>query len=152
MKKFISLFGLITILACQSKPAENTQTPSTTPEPTAPMVGNDSDEHGCKGSAGYQWSVVKNDCVQVFETGLRLDPQDKALNQTLSAFAIFANSEAEEQGDVEVFVPSTNGSTILKPVKGEEAGAWANDTLKLSQWKGQYLLEKKGKLQYQGHR
>lgn len=31
------------------------------------IVGNDQDEHGCIGSAGYQWCEVKKKCVRMFE-------------------------------------------------------------------------------------
>jgi len=31
------------------------------------MVGNDADEHGCIGSAGYTWCEAKNKCVRLWE-------------------------------------------------------------------------------------
>ncbi len=31
------------------------------------IVGNDRDEHGCIGSAGYSWCEVKNKCLRVWE-------------------------------------------------------------------------------------
>jgi ABC-type amino acid transport substrate-binding protein len=31
------------------------------------LVGNDSDSHGCKGSAGYTWCEAKQKCLRVFE-------------------------------------------------------------------------------------
>ena len=31
------------------------------------LVGNDKDEHGCIGSAGYQWDEEKQDCVRPWE-------------------------------------------------------------------------------------
>jgi|GEM_PF-4563688 len=31
------------------------------------LVGNDSDEHGCKGSAGYSWCEAKQKCLRVWE-------------------------------------------------------------------------------------
>jgi hypothetical protein len=33
----------------------------------SPIVGNDRDKHGCIGSAGYTWSVLKKECVRTFE-------------------------------------------------------------------------------------
>lgn len=33
----------------------------------AGITGNDSDEHGCKGSAGYSWCAEKNECLRVWE-------------------------------------------------------------------------------------
>lgn len=32
-----------------------------------PLVGNDSDEHGCKGSAGYTWCEIKQKCLRTWE-------------------------------------------------------------------------------------
>jgi hypothetical protein len=31
------------------------------------LVGNDSDEHGCRGSAGYSWCEAKQKCIRVWE-------------------------------------------------------------------------------------
>jgi hypothetical protein len=33
----------------------------------SPIVGNDQDEHGCKGSAGYSWCEQKNKCIRIWE-------------------------------------------------------------------------------------
>ena len=41
------------------------------------IVGNDSDEHGCKASAGYIWSALKKECIRVFELKLQLTNDDK---------------------------------------------------------------------------
>lgn len=32
------------------------------------MVGNDRDEHGCIGSAGYEWNEEKGECIRPWET------------------------------------------------------------------------------------
>jgi len=40
---------------------------STNKKVEAPIVGGDKDEHGCLGSAGYSWCVVKNKCLRVWE-------------------------------------------------------------------------------------
>ena len=42
------------------------------------MVGNDKDEHGCIGSAGYVWSEVRNDCIRLFENGVAVKSIDNA--------------------------------------------------------------------------
>ena len=34
--------------------------------PKEPLVGADRDEHGCIGSAGYQWSALAGQCVRLF--------------------------------------------------------------------------------------
>ncbi|MFA6489548.1 MAG: hypothetical protein WCT52_02600 [Candidatus Micrarchaeia archaeon] len=49
-------------------PEQNTTQPvqnQTPPEPV--LVGNDSDEHGCKGSAGYVWCNVTEKCIRPWE-------------------------------------------------------------------------------------
>lgn len=38
------------------------------------MVGNDKDEHGCIGSAGYTWCEVKNKCLRTWEEKCEVDP------------------------------------------------------------------------------
>ncbi|MCR4260778.1 MAG: hypothetical protein NUV96_00320, partial [Candidatus Colwellbacteria bacterium] len=35
--------------------------------PSRDMVGNDRDEHGCIGSAGYSWCEIKNRCLRQWE-------------------------------------------------------------------------------------
>ena len=37
------------------------------------LVGNDRDDHGCKGSAGYTWSYALHDCVRLWEVGKRFN-------------------------------------------------------------------------------
>lgn len=49
-------------------------------------VGGDRDKHGCIGSAGYQWSEVQQDCIRVFEKGIRM----KAVDGSQSAFIVFS--------------------------------------------------------------
>lgn len=101
MKKLTHLLAVgIVATSCQTKQSEEkTTTTDTTTVAQAAMAGNDLDKHGCKGSAGYTWSVAKNECVQIFEAGVRLDAADSTLNQTLSAFAVFVNDEKENEFD-----------------------------------------------------
>lgn len=40
------------------------------------IVGNDSDEHGCKASAGYSWCEGKNECIRLWETNCTNEKQD----------------------------------------------------------------------------
>jgi hypothetical protein len=154
MKKTLTILLSMALFSnCQNKPTEKTTTTDTTTVVQAPMVGNDLDKHGCKGSAGYTWSVAKNECIQVFNTGVRLNPQDTTLNQTLSAFAVFVNDDQENEFNAEIFLPSLKDSTlILKPIKDSGAGTWSNGTYTLTQWKGMYTLEEGKKTLYQGHR
>ena len=85
--------------------ADNTDgQPSTTEE--MPMVGGDRDEHGCIGSAGYTWSALRGECIQVFEVGTRLNPEDiKEEEAVISAFIV---------SKVELFITNEEQSLILK--------------------------------------
>ncbi len=109
------------------------------------ILGNDRDAKGCVTSAGYKWSVLRNECVRVFEEGYRLNPIDelKVDGVSNSAFIIF-----EENGNrAELFLPGSTKSSILQregsnsPYKNPE---W---TLQLD--KG-YTLSKNGVSQYAG--
>ena len=152
MKKTICWALIMGLGACQTQQGKNTQN-DTTKVAEVPIVGGDLDKHGCKGSAGYTWSSVKNNCVRLFEQGVRLNPQDTTLNQTVSAFVIFADDAKENAGEVELFLPTlADSSIILSPLKDNGAGTWGNGNYLLTQWKGVYTLEEKKKVLYQGGR
>lgn len=91
--------------------ADNTDgQPSTTEE--MPMVGGDRDEHGCIGSAGYTWSALRGECIQVFEVGTRLNPEDIKEEETvISAFIV---SKEGDNSQVELFITNEEQSLILK--------------------------------------
>lgn len=129
------------------KAVTKAQTPTAIGEP---MVGNDSDEHGCIGSAGYSWSVVKNECIQIFNSGIRLDAKAADVNKTMSAFIVFKSENDDAQA--ELYLPSAKKSILLTKDKKNGAGKWVNKNYVLSQWKGMYTLENsKKKVLYQGH-
>ena len=72
MKKTFALSVVaLTFAACNNSTPQQTdntaEQPATTEE--TPMVGGDRDEHGCIGSAGYTWSALRGECIQVFEVG-----------------------------------------------------------------------------------
>lgn len=110
------------------------KTAETTAEtPTAPIVGNDQDKHGCKASAGETWSALQQECVRLFEAGIRLHPVDKSLDANLSAFAIIGKNEEQ----AEVFMPNIKESKVLTKAKD---GSWRMNDLRLSEEGGQYVL------------
>ncbi len=45
------------------------------------LVGNDRDEHGCIGSAGYTWCEVKNKCLRVWEEKCEIASSVKTISQ-----------------------------------------------------------------------
>jgi hypothetical protein len=110
-----------------------------------PIVGNDTDMHGCRASAGYTWSVLSNECIRIFEKGERLNrvvAENESAN-TLSAFVVF-----DEQGNkAELFLPKQKKTIILK--RKSEGQPWVKNGWQLIPWKG-YVLKKRGKIIYTG--
>jgi hypothetical protein len=144
---------IVCLSACASKQPPHEKPvllKADTPKVEKPqMTGNDRDEHNCIGSAGYQWSEVKKECIRLFEKGIRLEPKAAHLNQTTSAFAVFKSDTDEAQA--EIFIPNEKKSILLAQDKKVGAGLWKNNVYQLLQIKGMYLLEDaKGTVLYQG--
>ena len=76
-----AIFAVLSMSACQ---------PSTAVTDAGPMVGADTQAHGCKGSAGYVWSAVQQRCLRLFEDGYSFDPAVDHPDQTLKAFLVLA--------------------------------------------------------------
>ena len=87
MKKIFTLsVATLAFAACNNstpQQADNAaQEPTATEE--APMEGDDRDEHGCIGTAGYTWSALREECIQVFEViyyWRRTEPRPKTGNR-----------------------------------------------------------------------
>ncbi|WP_434663925.1 hypothetical protein [Aeromonas sp. NJAU223] len=101
--------------------------------PTQPPVGNDQDDHGCRASAGYQWSALTNQCVRLFEQAIRLQPL--ASGETGSAFVLFNG----DQSQAELTLP--DGEQVRLVRQGEEGNhSWQGGRYQLFPWKG-YVLK-----------
>ncbi|WP_316836792.1 hypothetical protein [Pedobacter nutrimenti] len=112
------------------------QTPAKPEKPAKPakpvMVGGDRDKHGCIGSAGYTYSVIKKDCVRLFEQKTQLKEVNAKGSATFNATVIFSADNKQ----AEIFVPRAKSSTILTRTRG---------TKRSSVWKkGKYALYQKG--------
>lgn len=152
MKNLIKTFSIIALscsLAACSQP-----TPKVVEEPavTPPIVGADKDEHGCIASAGYIWSALRNECIRLFESGIRLDPQEAIADKTVSAFIVFKN-ETEDK-TAEVYLPGEGGPRIYvkqaNNMEGDE-GTWKEGNMTLRFQKGMYILDDPtGKTLYKG--
>jgi hypothetical protein len=117
---------------------------------TAPIVGNDIDEHGCKGSAGFQYSILRNDCIRIFETGIRLNAVAKDVDTTFSAFIVFKtdNKNSGATDSLELFMPNQKASIILK-ASNDEIINWNNENYKIVKDALDYkLLNIKGEILY----
>ncbi|SIS39627.1 hypothetical protein SAMN05421768_106289 [Chryseobacterium joostei] len=98
-------------------------------------AGSDKDKHGCKGSAGYTFSVIKNDCVRLFDEKIQLKEVDTKKSYTSNAAIILSQDEKK----AELFLPSSDGSLILDKVASKKAVIYK---------KGQYTLTKGKKNSY----
>jgi hypothetical protein len=110
-----------------------------------PPPGSDRDAHGCITSAGFRWSVLNEECVRVFEVGVRLNPQAEGLDPATAAYIIFSN----DQSKAELFIPGEEESKVLEKTGEEGAHSWVLGEWKLFPWKG-YALQRGETLLYAG--
>ena len=125
MKKTFTLSVVALVFtACNNSTPQ--QTDNAAEEPTTPqqemMVGGDRDEHGCIGSAGYSWSALRGECIQVFEVGTRLNPVD--VEQEEAVISAFIVSKDGDNSQVELFITGEDQNPILKK---EADGTFKND-------------------------
>ncbi|CAA9199664.1 hypothetical protein [Flavobacterium collinsii] len=142
MKK-IFLFAVVMGLSfsCGKKVAEENKTPEKKEEVRPVVVGGDSDAHGCKGSAGYTWSVLKNECVRIFEIGTKLAHAEDGKTYSTVAYVIFDGNKAE------LFLDTQDEVILLE--RKSEGEPWVKGDYQLIAWKG-YVLKKNGKIIYTG--
>lgn len=111
------------------------------------IVGNDTDEQGCKGSAGYTYSSLQEKCIRVFDEGIRLDPKSPELNQSVSAFVVFKTLDENEQA--EIFLPAKSSSFIMLKTGGQNE--WIGNSMQLVQIDKTFsLYASDGELKYEG--
>lgn len=140
MKK-IFLFSIIILsFSCGKKVSEENKTPKQQ-EAKPVVVGGDADTHGCKGSAGYTWSVLKNECVRLFEVGTKLSHAEDGRTYSTVAYVIFDGDKAE------LFLDTQKDPILLE--RKSEGDSWTKGDYQLIPWKG-YVLKKDGKIIYTG--
>ena len=115
MKKTFTLSVVaLAFAACNNSTPQQTDKAAeelTTPQQEM-MVGGDRDEHGCIGSAGYSWSALRGECIQVFEVGTRLNPVD--VEQEEAVISAFIVSKEGDNSQVELFITGEDQNPILK--------------------------------------
>jgi hypothetical protein len=111
------------------------------------VPATDGDEHGCKTADGETWSIVRNSCIHLSEAGIKLDPQEAALDKTKPAYLVFTDDKVR----VEIFLPTQKRPVIIRKssVEGEPL-KWANGPLTVSESNGIYTLDDEGKILYRG--
>ena len=85
--------------------------------PQSLKLGGDRDEHGCIGSAGYVWCEVQQDCIRLFEKGIRTEAVDGG---TASAFIVFSPDSTR----LELFFSDEQPNEILER-RGLPSGGYA---------------------------
>nr|WP_121271471.1 hypothetical protein [Pedobacter schmidteae] len=105
------------------------------------VVGGDKDAHGCLSSAGYTWSVLKNDCIRVWETGIRLDQIEKNEGHTSMASVIIADDGKR----AELFIANEKASVLLDQQSGADVGSYSANGYTLKKSGAKWLLSKDGK-------
>lgn len=117
MKKLILLFvacillGALVIVFVPFYPSETAQ----------PAVGADRDTHGCIASAGYTYSVVRAECIRVWEAGTELLPTLPADGPVLAAYVV----QSENGQEAEVFMPGTKQGLLMSRDENSNVLAWA---------------------------
>ncbi|WDF64893.1 hypothetical protein [Flavobacterium sp. KACC 22763] len=139
MKKMFLFLIMASAISCGKKVSQESTTPKEPQREVA--VGGDSDSHGCKGSAGYTWSVLKKECIRVFENSTRLNHAEDGKTYSTVSYVIFDGNKAE------LFLDTQKESIILE--RKSEGDSWVNGDWQLIAWKG-YVLKKGGKILYTG--
>ena len=78
MKKILLILiitVLITLAAC-TVPINKTQKTINDTKEQDNLVGNDRDEHGCIGSAGYVWCEEKEQCIRPWEENCTINTEN----------------------------------------------------------------------------
>jgi hypothetical protein len=147
------LFSFLFLSACNN--AAKTEDPAkndnlqTVSNDTVPVTkpATQADEYGCNTVEGETWSIVRKSCIRLLETGIKMEPQDPALDKTIPAWIVFTDDKVL----VEIFLPTQKKHVIIRKSSGEgEPPKWANGPLTVSESNGIYTLHDEGKILYQG--
>lgn len=117
------------------------------PMDTTQLVGVAEDAHGCNAAAGYTWSEVRQNCVRLFEEGVKFAAA-AGQDSTLAVYVVFATDSLK----AEVFMPDQNVHPLLDRRSLPEGGyAWNqedDDTLNVRMVDGAWIIEQRGNILY----
>ena len=119
----------------------------TTARDTIPEIkpSNIVDEHGCKTAVGETWSIVRKSCILLSEIGIKLEPQEAALDKSKPAYLVFSDDKIR----VEIFLPTQKKTVIIRKSSAEgEPSKWANGPLTITESNSIYTLDDEGKILY----
>ncbi|QPH38010.1 hypothetical protein [Pedobacter endophyticus] len=141
MKKLLILCAMFAIACNAPKTDENKGLGEKDTTSNAVKTGADQDEHGCIGSAGYTWSVLKNDCIRAFDE-IKLMPVDNHGTYRSAAFLLFN----ADQSQAELFMPDKKESLILDRTSPDK-NIWKNDDFEVTD-NGGYVIKQGGNIIY----
>lgn len=92
------------------------------PDKLEPIIGGDSDEHGCKGSTGYSWCEAKQKCLRAWEEKCENYVEDyfKKTDDKIGKCLFESENKAKEKTDDKImfksrqFFPSINIDEAIK--------------------------------------
>jgi hypothetical protein len=112
---------------------------------TTHIVGNDADAHGCKGSAGYTWSVIKNECIRPWENTLQLLPiNHEDSSAIITASVIFSTDSSQ----AELFMANETENLVLDKIENGYATMTDLNTFDLTVKDNIWTITKSGKAIY----
>lgn len=112
------------------------------PQKEEQRIGVANDEHGCNAAAGYTWSEVSQECIRLFESGIRMLSKQNP-EASSAAFIVFAPDSSK----VELFLPGEEIRPILDKRSLPKGGsAWNiedDDTYNVRRVDGKWIIEKR---------
>lgn len=123
---YFLLTTFIILSSCKTAVIETTDGPQ--------IVGNDVDANGCKGSAGYVYSVIRAKCIRAFEEGIEFHNKDFSL----SAYVVLS----ENRQEAEVFLPmeTTINECLLQRFDSQKIYVNKNGTMSINKEDAQFTL------------
>jgi len=111
MKKVTLLaWTFLALTACSDRKSNSRNNPEGQDPEQRPQIGGDRDRNGCLTAAGETWSGIKQDCIQIFNVGQRLNPIEKnEVEAVISAFVLFN----DDRSKLELFLPDQKKTILL---------------------------------------
>lgn len=132
----IILLGVLVVVYVPFNPASGES--GVGEKATEPLVGNDRDAHGCIASAGYTYSVVRQDCIRLWEEATALAPTVVLGTPALPAYVV----RSANWQHAEVFLPGQADSITLTlkttpgdPTWTDPYNTWQLSYDKIQGWK-----------------
>lgn len=117
------------------------------PKDTTKLIGVADDTHGCNAAAGFTWSELRQTCIRLFETGVRVNSVADTM-ATSSAFIIFSVDSAK----VELFIPNNDLHPVLdRKQLPDGSSAWNvedDTTMNVRMVDGRWVIEQRGDILY----